>query len=218
MSLSRVLKQPRQWVYEDVLEEETIQIELIQTEVELFKEVHSFEPEPIAESLTPSPIPVEVDMEAIRAEAIEIVRQELYLENMAFVERMQMEYKQFLHNLSVEQNEALNSLKAQAHHLALACTEKLMHAKVNEEDQTQLLKLIELECEHHKDENFTRVHLSRKLKPFELELEKILNQNQLKATWVEGSKDTCVFEKDGAYYDVSLTTKLENLKHLFMTR
>lgn len=150
MSLSRVLKQPRQWVYEDVLEEEAIQIELIQTEVEMIKEVPSFEPEPITESLTPSPITTEVDMEAIRAEAIEIARQELYLENIAFVERMQMEYKQFLHNLTLEQNEVLNSLKAQAHHLALACTEKLMHAKVNEEDQTQLLKLIELECEHHK--------------------------------------------------------------------
>lgn len=218
MSLSRVLKQPRQWVYEDVLEEETIQIELIQTEVEMIKELHSFEPEPIAESLTPSPIPVEVDMEAIRAEAIEIARQELYLENIAFVERMQMEYKQFLHNLSVEQTEALNSLKAQAHHLALACTEKLMHAKANDEDQTQLLKLIESECERHKDEHFTRIHLSRKLKPLEHELETILKQNQLKVTWVEGSKDTCVFEKEGTYYDVSLTTKLENLKHLFMTR
>ena len=216
MSLSRVLKQPRQWVYEDVLEEETIQIDLILTEVEMIKEVPTFEPGPVTEVI--NLCSTTVDLETIRSEALEIARQELYLENIAFVERIQMEYKQFLHNLTLEQNEVLNALKAQAHHLALACTEKLIHSKVNEEDQTQLLKLIELECEHHKDENFTRVHLSRKLKPFELELEKILNQNQLKATWVEGSKDTCVFEKDGAYYDVSLTTKLENLKHLFMTR
>ena len=43
MSLSRVLKQPRQWVYEDVLEEETIQIELIKTEIEIIKKVQSFE-------------------------------------------------------------------------------------------------------------------------------------------------------------------------------
>lgn len=216
MSLSRVLKQPRQWVYEDVLEEEQIQIELIQTEVEPIKEVHVSKPEIVTEIL--SPVPVEIDMEAIRAEAIEIARQELYLENIAFVERMHTEYKQFLHNLSVEQTEALNSLKAQAHHLALACTEKLIHSKANEEDHIQLLKLIELECERHKDEHFTRIHLSRNLKPFEHELETILSQNQLKINWVEGSKDTCVFEKEGTYYDVSLTTKLENLKHLFMTR
>ncbi len=218
MSLSRVLKQPRQWVYEDVLEEETIQIELIRTEVEMIKEVHSFEPEPIAESLTPSPIPVEVDMEAIRAEAIEIARQELYLENAAFVEKLRLEYAQFTDKLAEEQAQILQSIQAEAHHLALACTEKLMHVKVNDKDQTQLLKLIELECERHKDEHFTRIHLSRKLKPFEHELEMILKQNQLKVTWVEGSKDTCVFEKEGSYYDVSLTTKLENLKHLFMTR
>jgi hypothetical protein len=218
MSLSRVLKQPRQWVYEDVLEEEAIQIELIQSEVEMIKEVPLFEPESIVESLTPSPIPVEVDMEAIRAGAIEIARQELYLENIAFVERMQMEYKQFLQSLTLEQNEVLNALKAQAHHLALACTEKLIHSKANDEDQTQLLKLIESECERHKDEHFTRIHLSRTLKPFEHELETILNQNQLNVSWVEGSKDTCVFEKEGTFYDVSLTTKLENLKHLFMTR
>lgn len=218
MSLSRVLKQPRQWVYEDVLEEETIQIELIRTEVEMIKEVHSFEPEPFAESLTPSPIPVEVDMEAIRAEAIEIARQELYLENAAFVEKLRLEYAQFTDKLAEEQAQILQSIQAEAHHLALACTEKLMHVKVNDKDQTQLLKLIELECERHKDEHFTRIHLSRKLKPFEHELEMILKQNQLKVTWVEGSKDTCVFEKEGSYYDVSLTTKLENLKHLFMTR
>ena len=216
MSLSRVLKQPRQWVYEDVLEEEQIQIELIQTEVEPIKEVHVSKPEIVTEIL--SPVPVEIDMEAIRAEAIEIARQELYLENIAFVERMHTEYKQFLHNLSVEQTEALNSLKAQAHHLALACTEKLIHSKANEEDHIQLLKLIELECERHKDEHFTRIHLSRNLKPFEHELETILSQNQLKINWVEGSKDTCIFEKEGTYYDVSLTTKIENLKHLFMTR
>lgn len=216
MSLSRVLKQPRQWVYEDVLEEEQIQIELIQTEVETIKEVHVSKPELVTEIL--SPVPVEIDMEAIRAEAIEIARQELYLENIAFVERMQKEYKQFLHNLSVEQTEALNSLKAQAHHLALACTEKLIHSKANDEDHAQLLKLIETECERHRDEHFTRVHLSRNLKTLEHELEAILNQNQLKISWVEGSKDTCIFEKEGTYYDVSLTTKLENLKHLFMTR
>lgn len=216
MSLSRVLKQPRQWVYEDVLEEEQIHIEMIQTGVDPVQEVSAAKTEPIIEIL--SPMPVEIDMEAIRAEAIEIARQELYLENQAFVKRMQMEYKQYLHTLSVEQAEALNALKTQAHHLALACTEKLIHSKTSDEDQTQLLKLIESECERHKDEHFTRIHLSRQLKPFEHELETILNQNQLKLSWVEGSKDTCVFEKDGTYYDVSLTTKLENLKHLFMTR
>ncbi len=216
MSLSRVLKQPRQWVYEAVLEEEQIRIEQIQIEGESTQEDHKSKPEPITEII--SPLTVEIDMEAIRAEAIEIARQELYLENQAFVERMQVEYKQFLHKLAQEQNEALNSLKAQAHHLALACTEKLIHSKANEEDQAHLLKLIELECERQKDEHFTRIHLSQNLKPFEHELEKILNDNQLKVTWVEGSKDTCVFEKDGTYYDVSLTTKLENLKHLFMTR
>lgn len=213
MSLSRVLKQPRQWVYEDVLEEEPIQIELIQTE--------SIQEEPLVESVEeiivehePS---VQIDYEAIRAEAIEIARQELYLENQAFVERMQAEYKQYLHTLSQEQSLALNSLKAQAHHLALACTEKLLNTKADDTDQTMLLNWIESECEKHKDENFTRLRLSRKLKPHEHALESVLGDD-LKLTWVEGSADTCIFEKDGSYYDASLKTKLENLKHLFMTR
>lgn len=217
MSLSRVLKQPRQWVYEDVLKE-AVQIEFNLSEAASIPEADPLEPEMTCEADILISVANDMDVSILRAEAIESARQEVLLENSAFVERMQVAYQQYLNQLASEQAEAIRAIKEQAHHLALACTEQLIHSKINDEDQSLLLKLIDTECERLKDEHFTGIHLSRKLKPYEQALAAMLSQTQLKTTWVEGSVDTCIFEKDGTYYDVSLATKLENLKHLFMTR
>ena len=218
MSLSRVLKQPRQWVYEDVLEEENVQIEPIVIEVD--KVLANPKVEEHIEALVEdvSTMHAIVDIEAIKAEALARAREEVFAENVVFIENLRMEYSHYISKLHEEQMLALNDIKAQAHQLAIACTETLLHEKLSATDQTALLNLIGTECERHKDDKFTHLRLSRKLRPHQKEIEALLSGNTLKLSWVEGTSDTCIFEKDGAYYDVSLKTKFENLKHLFMTR